>query len=72
MRVLEPRRQLYLSAESVGVDTGRKLRGKNLDHYLAFQLHVRRYKNARHASASQLAVDAVGGTEYFLKLALEV
>lgn len=72
MGMLESRSELNFAPEAVDVDSRRQIGRENLDDYLSLELCFSGDKNPGHTRAAKLAIDAVGGTEYFLELGLEV
>lgn len=70
--MLQLRREQYLAAESIGVQTGGEVGRQNLYDDLPVQLQLTGEENARHTGATHLPLDAVAGTEYFLKLREEI
>jgi hypothetical protein len=72
VRVLKPRGELDLAAESICVESRCEIGREDLDHYLAVELGISRDEDARHASAAELAVDTVSRSEDFLELLLQV
>ena len=70
--MLKSRSELNLATKAIDVDSRCEVGRKNLDDDLSLELCFSCDKNAGHTSAAELAIDAIGGTEYFLELGLEV
>src|ERR1043166_4382260 len=72
MRVLQPRRRLDLTEETIAAECGREVRVQNLDGDVAIVLDVSREVHCRHAPHSELALDAVAACQCGVELIREV
>ena len=68
VRMLQPRRELDLALEPLGVDAGQQLRRQHLHDDVPPQRLLARHEHARHAAAAELALDRVRRAERVLQL----
>src|SRR5262245_21460324 len=70
--LLERGREQDLAREALRGDFGRELRAQHLDDDAPAQRALGGHEDPRHATASQLALDRVAGTEIRLEVSPEV
>ena len=71
MWMLEPCRELDLAIESLDGHAASQLRRQQLHHHLSAQRCLRGEVHARHATATELALDDIGGSERCLELLVQ-
>src|SRR5439155_19388361 len=72
VRVLEPRRELNLTVEALGAQASRDVGRQDFDDDLASERDVVDKKDARHAAAAQLPLDAISVTQAGLEPVVEL
>ena len=72
MRVLQLRGELDLAPEPLDVDGRGEIRQQHLHHHFASERSVLGDEDPRHAAATELALEDVGGAQCCLELVPEI